>query len=117
MSSVEQVVLFTGASEERAKEALDVHGGSVLKAVEALSEAPKTSGTKYIPPAPVVHDGLTDEVRNKLRDARKLADLLTFAPQNDLRGKAAHYPERPSAASALFQLPAPSQESAASSGP
>ena len=117
MSSVEQVVLFTGVSEERAKEALDAHEGSVFKAVDFLSEAPMTSGTKYIPPKPVVDDGLTDEVRNKLRDARKLADLLTFAPQNDLRGKAAHYPERSSSASALFQQPALLQESAASSRP
>jgi len=92
---VEQVVLFTGVTEERAKEALDLHNGDILLAIDSLSLSPRTSGTKYIPPSPVVHDGLEDEVREKLRHARKLSDLLTFAPQNDLRGKAAHYPERP----------------------
>jgi len=92
----EKVVLFTGVSEERAKEALDAHNGDVLLAIDSLSCPPKTSGTKYIPSAPVVDDGLTDEVREKLRDARKLSDMLTFAPQNDLRGKPAYYPPKAS---------------------
>lgn len=92
--SIEQVVLFTGVTEEVAAAALATHGGDVLKTVDALSCPPRTSGTKYIPPPPKIDDGLTDEVRQKLRDARVLSDLLTFAPQNDLRGKAAHYPPR-----------------------
>ena len=96
---LEQVILFTGVSEERAREALDANNGNVLQTVDALSQPPQTSGAKYIPPPPTIDDGLTDEVRDKLRDARKLADLLTFSPKNDLRGKAAHYPERSSAAS------------------
>lgn len=105
MSGVQQVVSFTGVTEEVAAAALAAHGGDVLKTVDALSCPPQTSGTKYIPPAPKIDDGLTDEVRQKLRDARVLSDLLTFAPQNDLRGKAAHYPPRPPAFGASERSP------------
>ena len=107
MSGVHQVVSFTGVTEEVAAAALAVHGGDVLKTVDALSCPPRTSGTKYIPPAPKIDDGLTDEVRQKLRDARLLSDLLTFAPQNDLRGKAAHYPTRSPAFGTSERSPTP----------
>jgi len=83
----EQVIAMTGVSEEIAKKVLEESGGDILVAVERLSIPPTISGTRYIPPPPVIDDGLTDEVRENLKKARQFADILNASPQNDLRGK------------------------------
>jgi len=93
MSDVEQVVSMTGVTAEIAKKALQDNGNDIIAAVDALSVPPTISGTRYIPPTPKVDDGLDDETRQKLRDARAFSDVLNASPRNDLRGKAAsHYP-------------------------
>jgi hypothetical protein len=89
-----QVISFTGCAEDAARNALESENWSVLDAVERLIVIPNVTGSKYTPQPPVVNDQLTPEVREKIHQARALADLLTFAPQNDLRGKASHYPEQ-----------------------
>jgi len=83
----EQVIAMTGVSEEIAKRVLEENGGDVIAAVDALSKPPTISGMRYIPPPPVIDDGLTDEVRENLKKARQFADILNASPQNDLRGK------------------------------
>lgn len=91
-SKVMQVVGFTGCTEEVARQTLEIEEWDVISALDRLTNVPKVSGTKYVPSKPKVSDNLTPEVRSKIEEARKLADMLTFAPQNDLRGKASHYP-------------------------
>lgn len=93
---VMQVIQFTGCTEELARKTLEQQNWNVIDAVDSLTSVPTITGTKYIPSIPSINDQLTPEVRGKIQEARKLADLLTFAPQNDLRGKASHYPEKES---------------------
>ena len=91
--NVDQVVKMTGVTAEIAKKTLEENGNDVIVAVDLLSVAPPMSGARYIPPTPKIEDGLTDEMRQKLRDARAFSDVLNASPRNDLRGKAAsHYP-------------------------
>jgi len=93
MSDVDQVVKMTGVTADVAKKALQDNGNDVIAAVDALSVPPTISGTRYIPLTPKVDDGLDEETRQKLRDARAFSDILNASPRNDLRGKAAsHYP-------------------------
>ena len=91
-----QVMQFTGCTEDLARNALEKEEWNVIDAIDCLTNVPEVSGLKYIPAKPVVKDHLTPDVREKIIQARQLADLLTFAPQNDLRGKASHYPEKES---------------------
>ena len=84
---IEQVVAFTGVSADVAKKALDENGGDVILTVERLSVPPSIRGDRYVPPKPTIDDGLTEEVRENLRKARKFSDILSASPQNDLRGK------------------------------
>ena len=93
MSDVDQVVKMTGVTADVAKKALQDNGNDVIAAVDALSVPPTISGTRYIPLTPKVDDGLDEETRQKLRDARAFSDILNASPRNDLRGKAAsHHP-------------------------
>jgi len=87
--AIQQVVDFTGVSEDVARKVLDENGGNIIAAVDILSIPPVIKGTRYIPTTPTIDDGLTDEVRSKLREARAFADILNASPKNDLRGKAA----------------------------
>ena len=86
--AIQQVIAFTGVSEDSARKALDESGGNIIAAVDILSVPPVITGTRYIPKTPTIDDGLTDEVRSKLREARAFADILNASPKNDLRGKA-----------------------------
>ena len=91
--AIRQVIAFTGVTEDVAKKALEDSSGDIIRAVETLSVPPPVKGARYMPPTPKIDDGLTDEVRSKLREARAFADILNASPKNDLRGKAAsHYP-------------------------
>jgi hypothetical protein len=85
-AKVMQVLNYVSCDEKRIREVLEACEWNVLEAIDTLTSIPATSGQKYVPPAPVIDDGLTPEVREKLQTARKLADLLSAAPQNDLRG-------------------------------
>jgi len=92
-STIDQVVAMTGVARDIAKKTLADNGNDIIAAVDALSVPPTISGTRYIPPTPKINDGLTDEMRQKLIEARAFSDVLNASPKNDLRGKAAsHYP-------------------------
>jgi hypothetical protein len=86
------IMKYTGADRTTVEQVLLKHNGNAFEALVELTEVPVVSGAKYIPGSPVVDDGLTPEVREKLGTARKLADLLTFSARNDLRAKASHHP-------------------------
>lgn len=95
-SKIIQVIQFTGCTEEVAKKTLEQENWDVIGAVDRLVSIPPIRGNSYIPSKPVINDQLTPEVREKIKQARQMADLFTFAPQNDLRGKASHYPAQAS---------------------
>jgi hypothetical protein len=96
------VVDFSGVTEEVAKDALQRHGEDILLALVELSITPHISGTKYIPPPPVVNDGHHAETKERIEKGRIMADILSASPRNDLRGTASHYPQEP----ATERLPA-----------
>jgi hypothetical protein len=89
---VEQVVLFTGVSQEDAEKALLRHGDDILLAIVDLTHCPPTVGNKYIPAPPTVDDGHDEATRERIRMGRLMSDMLSASPKNDLRGKASHYP-------------------------
>jgi len=79
-----QVITFIGCTEEEARHYLDQNEWDVLKTVENTVIIPSISGMKYIPEEKKINDGLTDEVREKLKTARGLADAFTASFRNDL---------------------------------
>ena len=91
-SQVEQVMLYTGASQKEAEKALADQNGSVIDAIAALTPVPTVSGTKHIPPPPVVDAGHDADTLERIRLGRLMADMLSASARNDLRGKASHYP-------------------------
>jgi len=86
--------MYTGVTQDEAEKAVKLYPDSVIDAIASLTVIPQISGTKHIPPPPKIDDGHDEETRERIRQGRILADLLTFAPQNDLRGKASHYPAK-----------------------
>lgn len=93
-SKVEQVMTFAAVDKDTAEKALLDNDNDVVMAITALTPVPTISGTKHIPPPPQIDDGHDEETRERIKKGRILADILTYAPQNDLRGRASHYPSR-----------------------
>lgn len=85
-----EVMKMLGCTEDQANEYLERAGGDVIKAIADNVVIPLISGAKYIPEPPTVADGLTDEVREKLSEARNLSALFNASLRNDLVAK----PER-----------------------
>ena len=88
-TKIQQVMSMVCCTHEEAKHYLLASDGDVLEAVVAHTTVPVISGTKYIPPTPVIDDGMTPEVREKIKEARVFSSLLTSSPRNDLRGSSA----------------------------
>lgn len=80
------IMSMVGCSKENAEEYLKEANGDVLLAICNHTECPEVPGNKYIPPPPKIDDGLTDEVRTKIQEARKLGDMFSASFRNDLRG-------------------------------
>jgi len=102
--------MYTGATQEAAEKAVKLYPDSVIDAIASLTVVPEISGTKHIPPPPKIDDGHDEETRERIRQGRILADLLTFAPQNDLRGKASHYPAKEAQSAAVQQTTSPADQ-------
>lgn len=81
---INQVITFIGCTEEEARQHLDLNEWDVLKTIENTVVVPVISGMKYIPQEKKIDDGLTDEVRDKLKQARELSDAFTASFRNDL---------------------------------
>jgi len=101
---IQKVVDYSGATRDAAEAMLTKQNGDVVSAIAELSVAPTISGTKYIPPTPVVNDGHDAETKERIIQGRIMADMLSASARNDLRGKASHYPQAPGAAK-LAALP------------
>jgi hypothetical protein len=87
MSEHEAMVMsMLACTHEEAKEYLSKTGGDVSLAILQNMKCVPVSGEKYIPPPPKIDDGLTDEVREKLKEARKISEAFSASFRNDLRG-------------------------------
>lgn len=75
-SLVEQVMNLACCSKEDAQRALANTKNNVIDAVDMLLDRPVVKGEKFLPPKPTINDGLTEEVRNKIKQARELAEIL-----------------------------------------
>lgn len=113
-SQVQQVILYTGVTQEEAEKAVKLYPENVIDAIASLTVIPQISGTKHIPPPPKIDDGHDEETRERIRQGRILADLLTFAPQNDLRGKASHYPVKEAQTAVVQQTTSPADQPSSS---
>jgi hypothetical protein len=79
-----KVMTFLGCTEEEAHEYLQKTGGNVLRAIEDNVNIPVVSGAKYIPAPRQIDDGLTSDVRDKLRQARTISEQFSASFRNDL---------------------------------
>jgi hypothetical protein len=98
------VMSILGCTEDEAHKYLSEAGGDPLKAIEQNLNIPVTSGNKYIPPPPVIDDGLTDEVREKLKEARKISEMFNASFRNDLIVKSEKKATSPAAEAAPEEL-------------
>ncbi len=85
-SDIATIMSMLDCSKENAEEYLKEANGDVLLAICNHTECPEVPGNKYIPPPPKIDDGLIDEVRSKIQEARKLGDMFSASFRNDLRG-------------------------------
>lgn len=77
MLDIGKIMSLTGRSEEDVIAAIKaVATDDMIDVVAHLLDPPPNPGAKYIPPKPVIDDGLTPEVREKLKTARELSDFL-----------------------------------------
>ena len=87
MSEDESMVMsMLGCTHDEAKEYLSKTDGDVTLAILQNMKCVPVSGERYIPPPPKIDDGLTDEVREKLTEARKVSEAFSASFRNDLRG-------------------------------
>jgi len=108
---IQKVVDFSGVDRSVAEAALLKHP-EVVDALAEISVVPEIRGAKYIPPTPVVNHGHDAETLERIRQGRILSDILSASPRNDLRGKAAHYPQREASGSGeQTQVTVPTVES------
>ncbi len=77
MLDIGKIMNMTGRSEADVVAAISaVKSNDIVDVVAYLLDPPPVAGAKYIPPKPVIDDGLTPEVREKLKVARELAEIL-----------------------------------------
>lgn len=77
MLDIGKVIALTGRTEaEIVAAATAVRTDDLVDVIAYLIDPPPNPGAKYIPPKPVIDDGLTPEVREKLKVARDLSDRL-----------------------------------------
>jgi len=100
---VQLVIDYSGVDKTTAETTLLKCKEDVISTLVELSIPPTISGTKHIPSPPVVDDGHDAETKERIIRGRMLADILSVSPKNDLRGKAAHYPDRQASASPLLK--------------
>jgi hypothetical protein len=70
------VMQLTGCTREEAEKALQLHGDEAWKAVDSLLVKPEVSGDKYLPPKPVVNNGLTPEQQERCMKGRDLQNRV-----------------------------------------
>lgn len=78
------VMSILACTHEEAQTYLDEAGGDTMKAIDMHLCVPETPGNKHIPGKPKINDGLDDQVREKLSQARQMSELFNASFRNDL---------------------------------
>ncbi len=104
MSENESIVMsMLACTHEEAKEYLSKTDGDVALAILQNMKCVPVSGEKYIPAPPKINDGLTDEVREKLKEARKISEAFSASFRNDLLGVQAQTASSPVVAGSVVE--------------
>ena len=78
---IRQAMEMSGCTEEQVLSAYEqVRKPDVVEIVSFLLDPPKAKGDKFLPPKPTIDDGLTPEVRAKLKQAREFSEALNKLP-------------------------------------
>ena len=70
------IMRLTGCTLKEAEKALQLHGDEIWRAVDSLLVKPAVSGDKYIPPKPVINNGLTPEQQERCLKGRDLQERV-----------------------------------------
>lgn len=85
---IRQAMEMSGCTEEQVLTAYEqVRKPDVVEIVSYLIDPPKAKGDKFLPPKPTIDDGLTPEVRAKLKQAREFSDQLNQLPMPSVGSK------------------------------
>jgi hypothetical protein len=76
MDDVQMICQLVGCTQEQASQALLTHETLVDAIDSLLPPAPVVSGSKYIPPKPIVDSGLSDEQKELCERGRWLQDKV-----------------------------------------
>jgi hypothetical protein len=76
MADIQFLITMTGCTEEEAKETYARFNGNLVDASEFLFQKPVVSGEKYIPSAPSIDTGLSDEQRERCERGRWLQNKV-----------------------------------------
>ncbi len=84
---IRQAMEMSGCTEEQVLTAYEqVRKPDVVEIVSFLIDPPKAKGDKFLPPKPTIEDGLTPEVRAKLKQAREFSEQLNQLPMPTTSG-------------------------------
>jgi hypothetical protein len=78
---IQQAMEMSGCSEEQVLTAYEqIRKPDVVEIVSFLLTVPKAKGDKFLPSKPTIDDGLTPDVRAKLKQAREFSEALNKLP-------------------------------------
>jgi len=75
-SKVDMIMEMTGCDQAEAEAALLLHPNDIIAAMDFLLPKKTVSGAKYIPPKPVVNNGLDEEQRARCEKGRWMQDKV-----------------------------------------
>ena len=126
-SKVDMIMEMTGCDQAEAEASLLLHPNDMIAAMDFLLPKKTVSGAKYIPPKPVVNNGLDEEQRARCEKGRWMQDkvnaVFSVAHSKTLSVPEAEQSESQSAAVSVpvadsaEELPLPQQGSLAQTIP
>ena len=75
-SKIETIMHMTGCDQTDAEAALLLYPNDVIAAIDFILPKPKVSGAKYIPPKPVINNGMDEEQKARCEKGRWLQEKV-----------------------------------------
>jgi len=75
-SKVDMIIQMTGCDQAEAEAALLVHPNDMIAAMDFILPKTTVSGAKYIPPKPVVDNGMDEEQKARCEKGRWMQDKV-----------------------------------------